>query len=43
MIVFFAWIITFTVLTVRAVNAEAAAAQPAPDPLESLAASVAAH
>ena len=31
MIVFFTWIIIFTVLTVRAINAEAAAAQPAPE------------
>jgi hypothetical protein len=31
MIVFFSWIIVFTVLTVRAINAEAAAGQPAED------------
>ena len=43
MIVFFTWIIVFTVLTVRAINGEAAAADVAPGALEHLGAGVAAR
>ena len=43
MIVFFTWIIVFTVLTVRAINGEAAAVQAAPGTLENLGAGVAAR
>jgi hypothetical protein len=43
MIVFFTWIVVFTVLTVRAINAEAAAREPAQHAPEHLRDSVAAR
>jgi hypothetical protein len=43
MIVFFTWIVVFTVLTIRAINAEATSVRPTPGTPEHLRASVAAR